>query len=169
NRNVAVQKIHGIDAQASWRHDLGSGRSLSLALAGTWLDSTQQLTAALPEVQLAGTVFNPARTRIRGDIAYRSDRSMLGGAINYLGALADRRFATRSRIKPSATIDVFARYDLIPGPPGEAGLSLSLVVNNILDREPPAIRVAGPTDTPYDSTNYSPIGRFVAVTIARQW
>ena len=169
NRNVAVQAIHGVDVQASWRKDIGQGRSATLGLAGTWLDSAQQLTAALPEVQLAGTVFNPARTRLRGDIAYRTDRVLLGGAVTYLGGISDRRFATPSRLKPSATFDLYGRYDLIPGPAGAAGLSVSLVVNNLFDRNPPAIRVTGPTDTPYDSTNYSPIGRFVALTIARQW
>src|SRR5207342_189282 len=79
NRNVAVQAIHGIDVQASWSHDLGVGRSLALSVAGTWLESSQQLTAALPNVQLAGTVFNPTRTRVRGDLSYRTNRGLLGG------------------------------------------------------------------------------------------
>lgn len=169
NRNVAVQAIHGVDVQASWRKDIGQGRSLSLGLAGTWLDSAQQLTAALPEVQLAGTVFNPARTRLRGDVAYRTDRMLFGGALNYLGGISDRRFVIPSRLKPSATFDLYGRYDVLPGPAGAAGLSVSLVVNNLFDRKPPTIRVTGPGETPYDSTNYSPIGRFVALTIARQW
>lgn len=94
---------------------------------------------------------------------------LLGGAVNYLGGISDRRFVTPSRLKPSAAFDLYGRYDLIPGPAGAAGLSLSLVVNNVFDRKPPTIRVTGPGETPYDSTNYSPIGRFVALTIARQW
>jgi iron complex outermembrane recepter protein len=38
-----------------------------------------------------------------------------------------------------------------------------------LNDKPQLIEITGPTDTPYDSTNFSPIGRFMAVGIRRQW
>jgi outer membrane receptor protein involved in Fe transport len=169
NVNVAVQAIHGIDARLGWHGDLEGGRRLSFDLAGTWLNSDQQLTSALPEVQLAGTVFNPPKVRLRGTAGFQSGGFQLSSSLNYTGALADRRFATASRIAPSATLDLALRYDLIAGRGQGPGLAVSLVVNNLFDDKPEVIRTTGPTDTPYDSTNFSPIGRFIAVGITRRW
>lgn len=168
NINVAVQAIAGVDARLSWTGNLGEG-TLGVDLAGSWLESSQQLTAALPEVRLAGTLFNPPRVRARANINYRSGALRLSSAVNYTGALEDNRFAQTARIEPGATIDFSASYDLIPGEGRDPGLSLSLAINNLLDDEPQIIRTTGPTDTPYDSTNFSPIGRFVAFGIRRRW
>ena len=169
NINVAVQKVHGIDAHLSWKGKLAKDRSLALDLAGSWLESTQQLTSALPPVDLAGTVFNPPSFRARAGATFQAKRFQLASYLNYTGALSDRRFASPVRLAPSATVDLATRYEVVPGSGGEAGLALSLIVNNLFDAKPRAIRTTGPTDTPYDSTNYSPIGRFVAIGISRRW
>lgn len=169
NINVAVQSIEGIDARVAWNRRIGSERSFGFELAGSWLDSAQQLTPELPRVQLSGTVFSPPHYRARA-----TARAELGGfranaAVSYTGALVDRRFATESRIKPQATFDLGLSYDVIAGDRDEPGLTVSLTVQNIFDRQPDVIRITGPNDTPYDSTNFSPIGRFIAVGIRRHW
>jgi outer membrane receptor protein involved in Fe transport len=73
------------------------------------------------------------------------------------------------RIASQATVDLALRYTAIAGVGDEPGLALSLVVNNIANKKPQIIRTTGPTDTPYDSTNFSPIGRFVALGVSRRW
>ncbi|MEJ6010776.1 TonB-dependent receptor domain-containing protein [Novosphingobium aquae] len=169
NVNVALQSVHGIDARLGWSNDLDAGRRLNIDIAGTWLSSSQQLTAALPEVQLAGTVFNPPSLRLRGAIAYQDRRLRLGTTLNYTGALTDRRFATPARLSPQATVDLAVRYDFIPREDGEPGLAVSLNASNVFNARPRLIRTTGPTDTNYDSTNYSPIGRFIALGVTRRW
>jgi outer membrane receptor protein involved in Fe transport len=169
NVNVAVQALEGVDASVSWSRDLPGGARLGLNLAGTWLESRQQLTDALPSVDLAGTVFNPPAYRFRGTATFESGALRLTSTLNYTGALVDRRFATESRIPGSATVDVGASYEVIRGTGRDPGLSLSVTVQNLLDNRPEVIGVTGPADTPYDSTNYSPIGRFVAFGIRRHW
>jgi len=168
NINVAVQKIRGVDAHVAWNGDVGAGR-LRVDLAGTWLDSSQQLTPDLPQVELADTVFNPPKFRARAAASYRINGFKLSSSLNYTGALRDQRFAAEARIAPSATFDMGASYDLIAGKGAEPALSLSITINNIFNDKPDIIRTTGPTDTPYDSTNYSPIGRFIAVGIRRYW
>jgi outer membrane receptor protein involved in Fe transport len=136
NINVAAQAIRGVDARAAWEASLTGGSRLTLELAGTWLDSAQQLTSALPEVQLAGTVFNPPKLRVRGAAGIRSARLQASAALNYTGALADRRFATPARIAPGATVDLGVRYTLIKGARDEPGLAISLLVNNLFETSP---------------------------------
>lgn len=169
NINVAFQKIRGIDARLSWTGELGSGDSLGIDVSGSWLASRQQLTADLPEVRLAGSVFSPPSYRARASVNYQSDSFKLSSALNYTGALTDRRFAVASKLSPSVTFDIGASYDVIKSERKDPGLSISLTVNNVFNDKPPIIRTTGPSDTPYDSTNYSPIGRFVAIGIRRHW
>lgn len=168
NINVAAQTIKGIDARLSWNGKLGGGR-LGLDLDGSWLESSQLLTDELPVVQLSGTVFNPPKFRLRAAANYRADGLMLTTALNFTGALKDQRFAIERRIKPSATVDVGVSYDIIAGSGRDAGLSVSVTINNLFNDKPELIQTTGPTDTPYDSTNFSPIGRFAAIGIRRQW
>lgn len=169
NINIAFQSIHGIDAHLSWSGDLGDARRLTFDFAGSWLDSSQQLTPALPQVQLAGTLFNPPSIRFRALAGYSSPRLQVSSALNYTGPLDDFRFSTPARLNPGATIDLSAQYALALDGEGKPSLSLSLAITNLLDRKPGLISTTGPTDTPYDSTNYSPIGRFVAVGIRGRW
>jgi outer membrane receptor protein involved in Fe transport len=169
NLNVAVQAIHGIDGHVGWSSALPEGRRVDLDLAGSWLESSQRITSALPAIQLAGTVFNPPKFRLRatGGLAGRTWR--VSSALNVVGALVDRRFAGEARIGGHATIDLSGSVDLIGGRGEDPGLTLSLAVQNLFDDKPTVIGVTGPTDTPYDSTNFSPIGRFVAVSVRRHW
>lgn len=169
NINVGVQKIRGIDARVFWDGDIGGGNRLSLGLDASWLESSQQLTPDLPEVELAGNLFSPPEYRFRATAGFQTGGLNLSSSVNFTGALKDERFAVPSKIGSSATIDMGASYKIIANDKGEAGLSVSITINNILNDKPELIRTTGPTDTPYDSTNFSPIGRFIAIGIRRHW
>lgn len=169
NINVAVWAIEGIDARLAWNQSLGEDRSWGLDVSGSWLDSEQQLTADLPEVQLAGAVFNPPRYRARGSARFAAGGFNASMAANYTGPLVDRRFAAEQRIEPGTTFDLGLSYDVIRGGGRDPGLTIAVNIQNLFDDEPPLIGQTGPTDTPYDSTNYSPIGRFVSFGIRRHW
>ena len=90
-------------------------------------------------------------------------------SLNYIGALLDRRFESKRRLAPSATLDLAATYTLDQGDGREPSLELSFSIQNLFDQAPRRIEQFGPYDTPYDSTNYSPIGRFISVGIRRHW
>lgn len=167
--NVAAWNVEGVDLRVSWTKRLESNRLLGLELSGTWLDSKQQVVAGLPETQLSGTLFNPPRYRARGLARYETGAFRGNIAVNYLGSLRDPRFADAEQIPASATVDLGVTYDVIAGEDRNPGLSVSLTVQNLFDFEPERIRGLGPTDTPYDSANFSAIGRFIAFAIRRQW
>jgi outer membrane receptor protein involved in Fe transport len=42
-------------------------------------------------------------------------------------------------------------------------------VQNLFDKAPPSGRSAYIADPPYDSANYSAIGRFVSLGVSKQW
>lgn len=169
NINVAAQSIEGVDARVGWTRPFGEDRSFAVELAGSWLDSRQRLTAELPEVQLSGTVFSPPRFRARGSATIEAGAFQANAALTYIGALSDRRFATERRVAPSAMLDLGVSYEVLRGADREPGLEVSLSVQNVFDDQPEIIGITGPNDTPYDSTNYSAIGRFVAIGVRRHW
>lgn len=169
NINVAVWAIEGIDARLAWNQSLGEDRSWGFEVSGSWLDSSQQLTADLPEVQLAGAVFNPPRYRARASGRVVADGFRASLTANYTGPLVDRRFAIEQRIEPGATVDLGLSYEITKGVGRDPGLTIAMNIQNLFDDEPPLIGQTGPTDTPYDSTNYSPIGRFVSFGIRGHW
>ncbi len=169
NTNVATWAVEGLDARIAWNRDLGDKKSVSLDLSGSWLKSTQQVTPGLPTIQLSGQIFSPSRYRARGTARYQSGNFIANAAVNYIGALYDRRFAQERRLSPSATVDLGFHYTLIQGEKRDPGLEVSLTVQNLLNEKPESIGQTGPSDTPYDSTNYSAIGRFIAFGIRRHW
>lgn len=169
NTNVAAWSVEGLDVRVSWTRRLERDRQFGLEVSGTWLDSTQQVVAGLPETQLSGTVFNPPRYRARGLARYEAGAFRGNIAVNYLGSLRDPRFADAEQISPSATVDLGLTYDIIRGEERDPGLEVSLTIQNLFDFKPERIRGLGPTDTPYDSTNFSAIGRFIAFGLRRHW
>ena len=116
-------------------------------------------------------IFQPANLRARGGVSYEDTRFSGALHVNYIGALRDQRFATPARLSPQATADLALRYTPLPARRSgeDPGLVVSLTINNLFDAQPPAIGQTGPTDTPFDSTNYSAIGRFIALGVARRW
>lgn len=169
NTNVSAWTVEGIDARIAWTKNLGERRTIGVEVSGSYLDTNQRVVPGLPEVQLSGTVFNPSRYRARGLARYEAGPFRGNVAVNYIGALNDPRFADSPRISPSATVDLGITYDVIEGEGRDPGLSVSLIVQNLFDFEPERIRGLGPTDTPFDTTNFSAIGRFIAVGIRRHW
>ena len=133
------------------------------------IDSEQRITAELPATQLAGTIFNPAKLRMRSTARFVTGPLTANLAINYTGGLEDRRFDEIRRLAPTATVDIGVSYTLVRGEGRDPGLEISLTAQNLFNEEPREIGQLGPYDTPYDSTNYSPIGRFIAFGIRRHW
>ena len=169
NLNVSEWSVRGFDAHLTWNRRFRNDHLLTLDVSGAYIDSRQQVVADLPSVQLSGTIFNPPRFRGRGLVRYEAGPMSGNIALNYIGALEDLRFSDADQIVPSATLDVGISYDIIPGAGREPGLSATLTVQNVFDFQPQRIRGLGPTDTPFDSTNFVAIGRFVALGIRRRW
>lgn len=163
--NVADWSVKGIDARIAWDRAFEGDRSIGADLTASWLESSQRIVEGVPETQLSGTIFNPPEFRIRGSVRARLGRLRLSGAVNYIDGLADRRFAEEQRLSPQATLDLGFTYAIVPGDGRDPDLELSVTAQNILDVEPEVIGQTFPTDTPYDSTNFSPIGRFVALGV----
>ncbi|MFT4054930.1 MAG: TonB-dependent receptor [Novosphingobium sp.] len=165
--NVAMQKVEGIDVNLAYRTDLGGGE-VTTSLNGSWLASRQRSNSRSPSFELAGTIWNPARYRARATLGWEGSGLRVVGALNYTGTLEDQRAIPFRNVPSTVTADGFIGYQT-----GDAGgwmshLEIGLSVSNLFDTDPPALRAAAFVE-PYDSTNYSPVGRFVALSISKSF
>lgn len=169
NRNVASQEIEGFNLNLGYTARLSQTQKLTISGSATHLKSDQRLTDQLPATRLAGSIFNPPDWRGRIGASWTSDGITLSGFANYAGALKDRRFLPVSTVHAMTTFDVVGRFALGRHERRPADFDITITVDNIFNAKPDIIRTTGSSDTPYDSTNFSPVGRFIGLRVARKW
>ncbi|OJY65214.1 MAG: hypothetical protein BGP16_12415 [Sphingobium sp. 66-54] len=169
NLNLARQDIEGVDIHTSVRFSISPDQNIGLNGSATYLKSDQQLTPLLPLTQLAGVIFNPPHWRGRLGASWEARRFNVSMFANYTGSVTDNRFLPSSSVDSILTFDFAARVDIGNSSSRSPALTITIVANNMFNAKPDIIRVTGSTDTPYDSTNYSAIGRFLGLTVSRSW
>jgi len=166
--NAGRQSVHGLDAQARYTTALAGG-SASFNLNATYLYSERQVSEAQPVEILSGRIFNPPHWKGRASVAWDHGGLRLTGAVSYIGEILDTRSTPAAHIGGMTTVDLGARYTVRSEGRVFDGLELGLSVSNLLNAMPDPIAATLFYDTPYDSTNYSPVGRFVAFEISKKW
>ena len=166
-RNTERQRIHGVDLIADYHSDLGRRGKLLLTAAASYLESNQQLAENRPVIQLAGTIFNPPHWRWRGGAVWEGRVAGVSAFVNYLGRTTDNRFPTAETIGAFVTLDLSASLRTGPGRGAFRNIEVRLSALNVLNEKPHFIRNAAPEAAPYDSTNESPVGRFLGISIRK--
>ena len=173
--NAALQQIRGIDLSASYRFDLEAGR-LTMRGSASWLDSSQQTSLGQPSFDLAGNRGSPADINSRFGAVWERGALIASTFVNYTegviveGGIGGAGFGIEQQTTASfTTVDATLRYDASVHAGAWSGLEFVVSAQNVFDRAPPLHRTTSSTAVRYDSTNYSAIGRFLSVSIARHW
>jgi outer membrane receptor protein involved in Fe transport len=166
NVNAGHQSVCGVDALLRYRTEVAGG-SLGLTLDASYLESEQRLAPGQSLQTLAGILFNPPHWRARGALSWDNGPFALTATVSHIGGVTDPRTTPAVRVEGMTTADMTARYQSGSGP--FRGIEFTLTVQNIFGDHPSTIATSVYYDTPYDSTNYSPVGRFVAVGLAKKW
>lgn len=164
--NTSRQRARGLDASGSYRFDLAAGR-LMVRGSASWLHSTQQVSSAQPAYDLAGTLFYPARLNSRIGAVWQQGgftASLFGNYKSGVTNTADGRKGASF-----TTFDATLRYDTGARDDAWSDLALELSMQNALDRAPPLYAVTSRTYAPFDSTNYSAIGRYLSLSVSKHW
>ncbi|WP_282276317.1 TonB-dependent receptor [Stenotrophomonas sp. PS02297] len=164
--NAKTQRIRGIDLSGLYGRDLGSGR-LTLRGSASWLDSSQQNTSGQAAFDLAGTIFYPAKVRSRLGLVWASGGFTASSFANYTGGVAYPALAQETA--SFTTLDLVLQYATARRRSAGTGFDLAFSIQNLFDRAPPLYRPMAITDAPYDSTNYSAVGRFPSITASWRW
>lgn len=164
--NTSRQRIHGLDLSGSYRLDLGAGR-LTFRGSASWLDSTQQTTSAQSAYDLAGTLFYPAKVNGRLGAVWSQGGFSASVFGNYTSGVTNN--LDNEKTASFTTFDTSLRYYTGERNDAFSGLEIQLSAQNMFDRAPPLYNTTSRTNAPYDSTNYSAIGRFVSVSVSKHF
>ncbi|MBT0670621.1 TonB-dependent receptor [Novosphingobium profundi] len=170
NRNVNAgrQDVKGLDVQATYEGEFAAGR-LTAALNASYLESSQQIAEGQSVETLAGHLYNPPHWRGQARAGWEKAGLRLSAAVNYQGGVRDTRSEPMAKVRGMTTFDIGARYAFSEPDGALNGTQLGLTITNLFDAMPGKISTTLFYDTPYDSTNYSPVGRFVAFEVRRTW
>ncbi len=169
NVNAGRQTARGVDILASYTAAIGAGQQLRLSADIAYLTSNQQLSAGQPVSPLAGVIFNPPHWRGRAGIGWSGGPLTLTANGNYTGGVGDVRITPAVRVGAMTTFDLTARYRVEAASSTLRGIEVTLSVQNLFNAQPDPIVTSIPYDTPYDSTNYSPVGRLIAFGLTKKW
>lgn len=168
--NASTRHVRGVDGAFTFDRPLGDGAGrVSASLAASYLRSNQRLTATQPLVPLAGRLFNPPHFRARGVLGWSGGLLGLTGAVNRTGGVTDPRAAVPVAVRGMTTFDLTVRLRSQDTRGPAEGLDVSVTGQNLFNAKPAQIANTLLYDNPYDSTNYSPIGRFIAISISKSW
>ena len=166
---VSAERIHGIDVDADYRIELGRPGTLRLSGSASYLVSAQQLAAGQPFLPLAGTIFHPPHWRGRAGMTWDVHGKSLP-SIRQLCRLEHRRRAcgpARGQRVHDARLHRHLAQRSSDGP--LRNVELRLAALNILNQKPHVIRIVYPSEAPYNSTNESPVGRFLGASLRKVW
>jgi hypothetical protein len=164
--NVARQRVHGVDLSGSYGIDAGAGR-LELRGAATRVESEQKNGPDEAAFDLAGTLFSPAKRNGRAGLVWLQGGLTASAFANYTSGVRDA--LTGFETASFTTVDATLRYSLDDGAGARSGWDFVVSAQNLFDRAPPLHPTPDPTWAPYDSTNYSAIGRYLSVSVARRF
>ena len=163
DRNMAHEVYKGISLSLRYLIGDPDSQALDLSFDGNWVDSRRQLFNGLPTVDLSGTLFNPPKLKGRVGASYITPRLTLSAFTNLSSSLIDDRTFPAYRIRGLATLDLSAIVK------AGGGFELGANIQNLFNAKPPIIFTGSGYDTPFDTTNYSAIGRFLSVQIRKSW
>jgi outer membrane receptor protein involved in Fe transport len=166
--NAAREEYQGVDMSATYR-TAAFGGTLDLIGSSSWLQGNEQIGPDAPAVDTVGTVFNPPHWRGRAGLVWRRDAFDVATYFNYIGGVHNTQQTPNVNGASETTTDLAFGYKFGV----QAGLlrdsQIRLSVTNLFDQAPPHLNPSVVYAQPYDSTNYSAIGRLMSMTVSKHF
>lgn len=169
--NIAVMKSAGFDLSASYALDLSVG-TFEAFLSSTYLSDLKLRTISTsPYVDTLNTPYQPIDFRSRAGVTWHRGGLESTLTVNYTDGYENTLVEPNGSVASWATADWQLGYRNVGSAAGWLrGLTVILDVQNVLDRAPPKLQ-SNPAflDLGFDSVNASPRGRFLAISVRKQW
>jgi iron complex outermembrane receptor protein len=166
--NLASENARGLDILADYKVESDVG-VFDFNLNATYLNFKERLTPESSVQPLSGIVFNPPTVRGRAGLSWGYDNWTSSLFVNYNGPTNDPSLTARQLIGSWTTVDLQIAYSFAADT-DLSGIRVAVSALNILDQSPPYVaNTGGDPGLNYDSTNASPLGRFISVRLAKDW
>ncbi|MEI9988584.1 MAG: TonB-dependent receptor [Rhizomicrobium sp.] len=174
-QNAARQNAAGFDVTISDVIPM-AGWLVTPSVNLTHMNLDQYATATSPANELSGTIYNVPSYRARAGLALTQGRLGIATFLNYTSAEIDNTgnyihgsTTVNGHISSWTTFDAQISYDFAAlGPLSDFKAALS--VQNLFDADPPFVSATSTNGEfngiGYDSSNASPLGRFISLSIS---
>ncbi len=176
NEGTTVEQGIRLDGQYTYDGE-GLGR-WRFSFSGNYLlvDGTSFQTYFPQVANVANTIAEPPKFRMRGGISWQYGNSTVDVMLNHTGAYENTLFSPAQNIASWTTEDVTLKVN-IPRRASPLWHDLDLVLNiqNLADRRPPLVAIPagdvaiGRSAVPFDGANASAVGRYVSLEIRKGW
>lgn len=164
--NASRQQVKGIDLSGSYRFDFAESR-LTLRGSASWLDSKEALTQTSAFSNSSGILFYPAKLSGRAGAVWTRGGLTASFFGNYKSGVTNPADGTKGA--SFTTFDLTLHYDTGARDSILSNMAFEASAQNLFNREPPPYVVTAFENAPYDSTNYSAVGRFLSFSISKRW
>jgi outer membrane receptor protein involved in Fe transport len=166
NANATADHATGVDLTARYGMDAFDGR-LTFTANGSWIETKRQLTAVAPEFAASGALFFPSEFKGRVGVNWSRDGLSIASIVNHIDGITNTNFVPNVTTEGMTTLDLVFDYQFESE--GLGGFGFNVAVINAFDEEPPYIRASQAFYPPYDSTNYSALGRYINATVTKRF
>lgn len=168
-RNLSSTHIRGIDVDIALSRPAAGGVA-TIGLEGTRLLAIdQRLTASAPAANIASTLGNPVKLRLRGRLGWTRDGFDATMFVNHTGGYRNLTVVPAEPVKRWTTFDLSLGYRFAAAGPLRSA-RFGLAATNLFDAKPPYV-----TNHQFDSTlGYDPeqasaVGRLISVQFTIGW
>ena len=172
-RNLGRTLTSGIDFEVAYSVDTNEGSTFGLGLDAIYvLEFSQQAASTTPLVERTNTLYNPIDLKLRGRGSFTRNDFTANIFVNHTDDYRVDSLPDAARIDSWTTVDLNLSYNTENRPKQSLfqNTALRFSVLNLFDEDPPLT----PDNSDfiirgYDPTNASPIGRFVAFELTKEF
>ncbi len=165
--NLAQSVITGAELQFSYAFATAVG-SFSLGFNGSYMfDFERRLLESDPLFDEVDTLGRPVDFRGRGNLTWNRDHWSVAGYVNYTDGYTDSVSSPARTVDSWTTVDLTIGYNTGSNASFLSDIRLALTTQNLFDEDPPFVDTIGGVG--YDATNASPLGRFFALQVTKDW
>ena len=165
--NLADSIVTGMELQLSYPFDTDFG-SFNIGFNGSYMfDFKRRLLETDPLIDEVDQIGRPVDFRARGSVAWRRDRWVVSGFVNYTDGYTDNFSDPVRPVDSWTTVDLTVAYNIGKGAGFLSDTRFALTTQNLLDEDPPFVDTFGGVG--YDATNASPLGQFFSLQMTKDW
>lgn len=177
--NVATSRQAGVNLSIAYSLPTEYGR-FDLSLTGVRLiTNTFQAIASGEPIEFLNTFGEPTKLKAHSNFGWSFGRLTSLVTLNYVNSYQNTLFTPSERIASWTTADFYASYVLGDSTASSyilRNLSVALSVQNLANTRPPFVAFPQQdllpgqnSPPPFDPTNASPLGRFIALGFKKKW
>lgn len=175
--NLSTVEQSGVQVQGAYDLATNVGQITFATHIERLMQYDLQVAPGAEYIPLLDTFAEPTKWRGQAQLSWARAGFTAALSINYVSAYDNSLTTPRQSIEAWTTGDLYFGYDASEAATTAwmRGMSVSFSIQNVTNEEPPYAQIPpefllpGANPLPFDPTNASPLGRFIALQVTKHW